>query len=189
MAEEAQAEPVKAILFSLRKHHSKYACFDPWFPQKFIFDGQEFKFIRAAFWYSEAMWAADHSKHPDCTDNYHVAEMIRKAPTDEAAITWYKKVVRYDDETSSIKFKDQLLHDILWARFAKDKPALELLRRSYGRPLAYASTRDFSWGTGADDRTTDPEFFEGKNLYGRALMNFRKAYEKHLSKYGVTLGE
>ena len=98
-----------------------------------------------------------------------------KSKSAQSAKSFGKKVEKFEDATWDAK-KDEVMKQILRAKFSQNLAIRKLLLDTGDKILAEANPRDSYWGIGTSSTTTiakNPEKWKGQNKLGKFLMELR----------------
>lgn len=138
-----------------------------WHHAPFIIAGVSFTHAEQFMMYAKALLFDDHA----------AADRILKAPTPREQQAIGRTVQGFDEKVWAL-FREGIVYDANYARFAQNPEQRELLFATQGTTLVEASPHDQVWGIGlaADDpRASDRSQWRGLNLLGQALTRVREA--------------
>ena len=141
------------------------SCFSQWYAAPFFVEGQQYQTAEHFMMAEKAALFGDKITR----------EEILKAPNPGAAKALGRKV-RGFDETAWIERRFSIVVQANHAKFSQNAELVQFLRATGSRVLVEASPVDRVWGIGLaadDERTNDPNQWQGLNLLGFALMQVR----------------
>ena len=101
---------------------------------------------------------------------------ILKAKSAQSAKSFGKKVVGFKEDVWTPEKKEEIMKQIVRAKFTQNLEVRKKLLDSGDKVLANADARDKFWGVGTSATTAiakDPSKWKGENKLGKMLMELR----------------
>ena len=158
------SEPKEEIVFFFSKEPTNKE-FSSFYDTTFKIDDVEYKSAEHAF---QALKAKTFG------DDASFAKIV-KSKSAQSAKSFGKKVEKFEDATWDAK-KDEVMKQILRAKFSQNLAIRKLLLDTGDKILAEANPRDSYWGIGTSSTTTiakNPEKWKGQNKLGKFLIELR----------------
>lgn len=169
-AEVAPPGEPPVFFFSKLPENKEFSNF---FEVEFELDGVKFKSAEHAYQYAKAKTFGDED----------IAAKILKAKSAQSAKAFGKKVANFLDATWDSK-KDDVMLNVLRAKFRTNPDIRKKLLDTGDRVLAEADPRGKYWGIGTSADTSkakDPSKWVGQNKLGKLLMDVRTELKKEES--------
>ena len=145
------------------------SCFSQWFPCQFEEDGIAFKT-------AEHYMMANKAKLFNDND---ILEKILKSETPNEAKSLGRKVKNFDSQFWD-EHKYEIVKQANFLKFSQNEKFKKFLLSTNDKILVEASPYDKIWGIGmleSDKNIHNPNFWNGENLLGFALMEVRELVE------------
>jgi hypothetical protein len=157
-------EPKEEIVFFFSKEPTNKE-FSSFYDTTFKIDDVEYKSAEHAFQAIKAKTFGDDASFTK----------IVKSKSAQSAKSFGKKVEKFEDAVWDAK-KDEVMKQILRAKFSQNPAIRKLLLDTGDKILAEANPRDTYWGIGTSSTTTiakNPEKWKGQNKLGKFLIELR----------------
>jgi len=161
--EEAPVESNIVFFFSKEPENKEFSSF---YDTTFKLDDVEYKSAEHALQAIKAKTFGDE-------ENF---KKIVKAKSAQSAKSFGKKVDKFDDKIWDEK-KEDVMRQILRAKFSQNPDARKKLLDTADKTIANADPRDNYWGIGTSATTTiakNPSKWKGENKLGKLLMELRE---------------
>jgi ribA/ribD-fused uncharacterized protein len=163
--EELAPPPPPEILYFFSKEPENKE-FSNFYETNFTLDGVDYKSAEHAFQAVKAKTFGDDANFGK----------ILKAKSAQSAKSFGKKVVGFKDEVWTPEKKEEVMKQIVRAKFTQNLELRKKLLDSGDKILANADARDKFWGVGTSASTAiakDPSKWKGDNKLGKMLMELR----------------
>ena len=163
--EELAPPPPPEILYFFSKEPENKE-FSNFYETNFTLDGVGYKSAEHAFQAVKAKTFGDDASFGK----------ILKAKSAQSAKSFGKKVVGFKDEVWTPEKKEEIMKQIVRAKFTQNIELRKKLLDSGDKVLANADARDKFWGVGTSASTAiakDPSKWKGENKLGKMLMELR----------------
>ena len=163
--EELAPPPPPEILYFFSKEPENKE-FSNFYETNFTLDGVEYKSAEHAF---QAIKAKTFG------DDVHFNKIL-KAKSAQSAKSFGKKVAGFKEEVWTPEKKEDIMKQIVRAKFTQNLALRKKLLDSGDKVLANADARDKFWGVGTSATTAiakDPSKWKGENKLGKMLMELR----------------
>lgn len=160
---EAAPPPEILYFFSKEPENKEFSNF---YETNFTLDGVDYKSAEHAF---QAVKAKTFG------DEVNFAKIL-KAKSAQSAKSFGKKVVGFKDDVWTPEKKEDIMKQIVRAKFTQNLDLRKKLVDSGDKILANTDARDKFWGVGTSANTAiakDPSKWKGENRLGKMLMELR----------------
>ena len=161
---EAAPPPPEILFFFSKEPENKE--FSNFYETTFTLDGVDYKSAEHAF---QAVKAKTFG------DEVHFSKIL-KAKSAQSAKSFGKKVVGFKDDVWTPEKKEDIMKQVVRAKFTQNLDLRKKLVDSGDKILANADSRDKFWGVGTSANTAiakDPAKWKGENKLGKMLMELR----------------
>ena len=127
--------------------------------------------------YKSAEHAYQGLKAKKFGDETHFAKIV-KAKSAQSAKSFGKKVEKFDAEVWNDS-KEDVMRQVLRAKFSQNPPIRKLLLDTGDKLIANADPRDSYWGIGTSAGTSvakNPDKWKGQNKLGKLLAELRAEF-------------
>jgi len=141
------------------------SCFSQWYSAPFVIDGQRYPTAEHYMMAEKAALFGDQATRAQ----------VLQAPNPGAAKALGRQVLGFDEATW-LEQRFSIVTRANEAKFSQNAELGQFLKQTGSRVLVEASPLDKIWGIGLaqdDDRTNNPNQWQGLNLLGFALMRVR----------------
>jgi ribA/ribD-fused uncharacterized protein len=171
--EELAPPPPPEILYFFSKEPENKE-FSNFYETNFTLDGVEYKSAEHAFQAIKAKTFGDDTNFGK----------ILKAKSAQSAKSFGKKVVGFKEDVWTPEKKEEIMKQIVRAKFTQNLELRKKLLDSGDKILANADARDKFWGVGTSATTAiakDPSKWKGENKLGKMLMELRTELRAEVS--------